>query len=201
MRKSRLSLIIAGVILLSFGIAYGQPLSNEQIVISSVKAAVDSEVTGDSTHTLQITVKAAELDRLVGDGLYDGLRDKYGKAIYLSSLDPQLLSLNYDILGFDFSYKKGQSRGFFKSHKIARDFRCQLRININGGPDSKLILSQGISVSYHDEIEPSDLNYVKSRRIPELAPSAPGSGWSRYAEPSLVIASVGTLVYLFFANR
>lgn len=203
MRKSNISQVIAGLILIVafVSIAFSQPLSNEQIVISSVKVAVSNAVTGDSNYTLQVAVKAGEIERLVGDGIYDALVEKYRKPVYLTPLDSQMVTVNYDVQGIDFSYKKGASRGLLKGHKIARDFRCQLRINIQRGSSLESRDYHDIAVKFHDEIEPSDLNFVNSRRIPELAPAAPGSGWSRFAEPALVIASVGTLVYLFFANR
>jgi hypothetical protein len=178
----------------------GQPLTNEQIVLSTVKQAVAEKVTGDTSLGIQVTVKSGELERLIGDGIRDGLQDKFGQPIYLTELDPRRLTINYEILGFDFTYKKGHSRGFLKSNKIARDLRCQVRLSIDNTATG-ISISHEISAIYHDEIEPADLNYAKSRTIPELSPAAPGSGWSRYAEPSLVIASVGTLVYLFFANR
>jgi hypothetical protein len=196
LRKNSLLLVIAGGILLVLeSVVYCQPLSNEQIVINSVKAAVAKEIPVDSTMSLKIAMPDEELGKLVGDGISEALQGQINPG------DPSEINLTYEVMGFDFSYKKGKSLGFLKSHQIARDFRCQLHIAFRVNSGSELLRSQEITVAYHDEIRPSDLNFVKSRRIPELAPVPPGSGWSRYAEPSLVIASIGTLVYLFFANR
>jgi hypothetical protein len=202
LKKAKILFFIAGLIFLSaFRVAVsGQPLSNEQIVLTTVKQAVAEKITGDTSFIVQVEVKSGELEKLIGDGIRDGLRNKFGQPIYLTELDPQKLTLSFNISGFDFTYKKGHSRGFLKSNKIARDLRCQVRLSIDNTATGISNFHEILAI-YHDEIEPSDLNYVKSHSIPELALAAPGSGWSRYAEPSLVIASVGTLVYLFFANR
>lgn len=202
MKKAKMPTLIAGLILAVIWSIdlFSQPLSNEQIVISTIRQAVAEKVPADTSHSMQIVEKAGELERLIGDCILDGLHDKFRKAIYILESDSQKLTIDYAVLAFDFTYKKGGSRGFLKSNKIARDLRCQIRLNIDNAA-AGVSNSHEISAIYHDEIEPSDLTYVKSRRIPELAPAAPGSGWSRYVEPSLVIASVGTLVYLFFANR
>jgi len=202
LRKAKLLILFAGLIITAvWNVAFsGQPLTNEQIVLSTVKQAVADKVPGDTSVIVQIEVKSGELERLIGDGIRDGLQDKFRQAINPGEIDPQKLTINYEMLGFDFTYKKGHSRGFLKSNKVARDLRCQVRLSIDNGASGNSN-SHEISAFYHDEIEPADLNYAKSRTIPELSPAAPGSGWSRYAEPSLVIASVGTLVYLFFANR
>jgi len=142
-----------------------------------------------------------EFVMLCRDGIAEGLRDKYRQVFIDSIPDDHYLGLTYGILGTDFKYSKGSSRGMFKSRRIKREFRLQLRINIKGSLDNAVLDSYDIPVNYRDEIEPSMQDYVRSRKLEELAPKDPGSGWSRYVEPALVISTVGVLVYLFFANR
>jgi hypothetical protein len=183
--------------------ASASPSSNEQVIINAVRAGVDSLLgkTGDMGAEVRVVADSGGLRRLIAEGIADGLRDKYNRILIGGGSDSLSDILTYDILGFAFDYEKGSSRGFLRGRKIKREMLCELRINIQGGPTGILRHSQNMSVAYADEIEHSDLRFVNSREIPELAPEPPGSGWSRFGEPALVTASVGALVYLFFANR
>ena len=201
MSKIRILLIIGGMVATIWSVGFcGQPLTNEQLIIAAVKQAVQENIVADPSLVIQCQSRDGGIEKLIGDGIVEGASGKFGKLLYTSSPDSSNPSLQYYISGFEFTYKKGKSRGFLKSNRIARDLRCQLRISFSN-QTSGILNSQDISVNYHDEIEPTDLNYVKSRNIQELAPPDPGSRWSKYAEPFLVVASVGTLVYLFFSNR
>lgn len=200
MIRNKLSSVFI-VLLLLHGAASAQPPTNEQLIITAVKAAVEKEIPADPSSGVRIIGGGEGKARLFEQGIADGLRSKYGLVAIGQTGDSLFKNVNYDIQGFEFGYEKGSSRGFLRNRRVIRHFRCQLRITIQDNPDGVLLASRDIGIDISDQIEPSDLEYVKSRDIPELAPEPPGSGWSRIAEPALVIASVGALVYLFFANR
>jgi len=52
-----------------------------------------------------------------------------------------------------------------------------------------------------DLIRRSMASSVNNKTYSFLSPSLPDDPQSRYMEPALVVAVVGGLVYLFFANR
>lgn len=193
-----LSLFLAAVISVS---AQSQPISNEQLVISSIKQAIVTEYPQAPGPMIQVMMGSGSLDSLIADGIADGLQARSAQVLLDGPRDAAWQGLRFDLLGFDFNYKKGDSRGFLRSRKIKRELNCQLRIitmnAVSGGLDDSRLLT----VDFTDQIEPGMVRLVRSRAIPELAPDSPGSGWSKYLEPAVVVGSVGALVYLFFANR
>jgi hypothetical protein len=200
--KTRLLISLSSLFAIAlFEMARAQPSTNEQMVTDAVEAQVDESFEGDSGRALLIIPGQPELDILVAGAIADAMRHKYPQVMLASSPSPSADNLTFDIQGFDFRFRKGASRGFLKAHKIKRELQGQLRITIKSGTDGQLREVKDIPFSSTDVIEPGWAKYVDSRSIPELAPLAPSSSWSRYVEPALVITAVGTLVYLFFANR
>lgn len=199
--KSSLLLPATIFLLLSGPFAAGQTLSNERVVISAVRSAVDGGLSGDSTAAVRVVSDEEGLRGIFATGIAEGIMNKFSRVMIAPSPDTNSLNLFFEIYGFDFDYGKGGSRGFLRARRIRRQLGCELSITMKSGVDGTLLDIKRLAVSYGDEVEPSSVRVINSRHIPELAPEAPGSGWSRYAEPSLVIATVGVLVYMFFANR
>jgi hypothetical protein len=193
-----LSLIYA---MMMIGVARAQPPTNEQMVTDAVEAQVEKSLERDSARALLIIPGQTQLDILIAGAIANPMRRKYPQVMLSSSPSPAADNLTFDIQGFDFRFARGASRGFLKAHRIKRELRGQLRITIKSGMDGQLREVKDIPFSYTDAIEPGWAKYVNSRTISELAPPVPTSSWSRYVEPALVISAVGTLVYLFFANR
>ncbi len=192
------SLLLAFI---GFTSVWSQPVTNEQIVVNSVREQITQGIEKDSAAALLIISGEKDLEILIAGAIADAMRSKYPQVLLSSTLAPNADNLQFDLQGFDFSFSKGASRGFLKAHKIKRQLQAQLRITIRSGMDGQLREVKDFSVAYNDVIDPAWAKYVNSRNIPELAPQAPASGWSRYVEPTLVIGAVGALVYLFFANR
>jgi hypothetical protein len=202
--KSRFSVIIFLILFLQFvdiAIVHSQPPTNEQLVVSAVKEEIDKSLSKDSASVLMVISGKKELEVLIGGAIADAMRSKYPQVLMDSTPSPNADNLTFDIQGFDFSFHKGASRGFLKAHKIRRQLQAQLRITISSGLDRQLRDMKDIEFYRSDTIEPVWAKYVSSRNIAELSPQAPASSWSRFVEPTLVIAAVGALVYLFFANR
>jgi hypothetical protein len=201
MRNKLLMPLSAVCMIALFEMARAQPPTNEQIVTDAVKEQVDRSFKGDSAPALLVISDQSELDFLAAGAIADAMRNKYPQVMLASSPAALADNLTFDIQGFDFRFRKGASRGFLRAHKIKRELQGQLRITIKSGMEGQLRDVKDVPFSYNDVIEPEWAKYVNSRTIPELAPAPPVSSWSRFVEPSLAIAAVGTLVYLFFANR
>ncbi len=176
-------------------------LTNEQIVISSVREAAEKAMRSHKLNKIQLSIATSGIERPVSNGIAEALKS-LGAEVVADAIDSESTNdLNYDVLGFDFDYEKGASRGFLRRPMIKREFAARIRITMSRSIEGSILGFDEIAVSYVDNIDPRFIDLVKSRDILELAPDLPGSGWTKIAEPVIVTAAIGGLVYLFFANR
>ncbi len=181
--------------------ASANPLTNEQMVISSVRDGVFEDLKQLDLKSVRLDLNANGLKKTVAGGIVEGLKNA-GVDVYNADLSDTVgYELRFDIMGFDFSYKNGKSRGFLRKRMINRVFDSIIRITVIELENGAVRLLKDISISSSDQIDPELVQLVRSREIPELAPTQPSSGWSRLIEPAVVSVAVGALVYLFFANR
>lgn len=181
--------------------AQKQVLTNEQVVISAVREAAEKTMRDNGLDKIQIDMAKSGINRPISYGIADALRS-LGVEVFAGGLSEEPINdLKYDVLGFDFDYRKGGSRGFLRKPMIKREFAARLRITISKSNAGRISSFEDIVVSYIDNIDPKFSDLVKSRDIPELAPDLPGSGWTKIVEPVVVTAAIGGIVYLFFANR
>lgn len=179
--------------------AQNKVLTNEQVVINSVREAVlQSSCCGD-LGDIHIPLAKTGILRPVSYGLADGLR-LLGNSVETEA-GGAATEVNYDVLGFDFDYDKGSSLGFMRKPMIKRIFDARIRISARRAGDGAIIKTNDLAIAYVDEVDPESALLIRSLDIPELSPNPPGSLWSTIAEPVVVTAAVGGLVYLFFANR
>lgn len=175
--------------------------TNEEVVISSVRAAVEETMRGQKLDRIQMNMAKSGIDGPVSNGIAEALRS-LGIKVFAGGNDAGSANgLDYDLLGFDFNYRKGTSRGFLRKPMIRREFEARLRITVTESIKGPISSFEDVAVSYVDNIDPRFANLVRSRDIPELAPDLPGSGWTKVVEPVVVTAAIGGIVYLFFANR
>jgi hypothetical protein len=175
--------------------------TNEEVVISSVREAAEKTMGNHRLDKIHMRMAESGIDRPISYGIAEALRS-LGAEVFGGGGGGELTnSLTYDVLGFDFGYGKGASRGFLRKPMIKREFSARLRITISESIEGAILSLDDIAVSYVDDIEPRFADLVKSRDIPELAPDISGSNWTKIVEPVVVTAAVGGLVYLFFANR
>lgn len=181
--------------------AQKQVLTNEQVVILSVREAALKTMRDYELGRIHMNLADSGIERPISSGIAEALKS-LGIDVFAGGISAELSGkLNYSILGFDFSYGKGASRGFLKKPMIKRELAARLRITIDKSIDGPILSFEDIVVDYADNIDPRFADLVKSRDIPELAPALPGSGWTKVAEPVVVTAVIGGIVYLFFANR
>jgi hypothetical protein len=175
--------------------------TNEEMVVSSVREAARETMANHRLDKVHMNMAESGIDRPISYGIAEALRSLGAEVFTGGNDDRSANSLTYDVLGFDFDYGRGASRGFLRKPMIKREFAARLRISISESVGGAILSLDDIAVSYVDDIEPRFADLVKSRDIPELAPDIPGSNWTKIVEPVVVTAAVGGLVYLFFANR
>ncbi len=202
--KFPIKLILAAITMIVWPISISaQKLipTNEEVVISSVREAAEKTLRSHRLDKIQMDMAESGIDRPISNGIAEALRSLGVEVFAGGGSGESMNSLSYDVLGFDFDYGKGASRGFLRKPMIKREFAARLRITISKSIEGAILSLDDIGVSYVDDIEPRFADLVKSRDIPELAPDISGSNWTKIVEPVVVTAAVGGLVYLFFANR
>ena len=198
---SRIFKITIPVFLMMVLTAQAQVLSNEQVVIAAVRNHAEHEFTEFGFSAVQMKMAEGGINRLISNGLAEAFRAKDIQVVTRENQDFSGRQLLYDLLGFDFSYENGRSRGFMKRRMLKRIFSARLRITLKNLDDGSILTFKDLAISYSDQIDPEFIDLVKSRHIPDLAPEVPPRGWAKFAEPIIVTTAVGALVYLFFANR
>ena len=189
------------IILILFGVsASAEVITNEEVVIDAAADGVASNFADPGFKTVSIVVSDGDISDLVGTGLAEGFENIGVNVVGNDQPDSAVQYAECDVLGFDFRYRHGDSRGFLRKRMIKREFSARLKFTLY---DSRRSISEirDMSLNYVDQIDPGLIDLVKSRSIEELDPPVPSSGMQRFIEPIVVTATVGGLVFLFFANR
>lgn len=181
--------------------AGAQIITNEQVVATAAREAVESNFQSMRSGNISINVVEDEISRPVAIGLKEGF-EHLGFEVFANDVPSiEVQYVECDVLGFEFKYEKGDSRGFLRKRMIRRKFQAALKLTFSDTRDRSISEIKDITLSYEDQISPKWGDLVKSRKIPELDPPFPSSGMKKVAEPVIVTAAVGALIYLFFANR
>jgi hypothetical protein len=176
-------------------------ITNEQAVVRAAREGVENNFQALDSGALSIDVVDDEISRPVEIGLAEGF-ENLGLHIVRNDDGPEeVQGVVCDVLGFEFKYENGESRGFLRKRKIKREFTAVLKLTFTNTVEKSIEGSRDITISFEDQINPEWADLVKSRKIPELDPPLPSSGLKQVAEPVIVTAAVGALIYLFFANR
>lgn len=178
-----------------------QVITNEQVVIEAARMGVEGNFKSSKFTSIGIEVSESEISGPVASGLTEGFRNLGINVVGNGKADSAVQHIDCDILGFEFKYQSGDSRGFLRKRKIKRGFKAVLKLTLLSARDSSVSEIKDINISYEDQIDSKLADLVKSRNIPALDPPFPSSGFKKIAEPVIVTAAVGALIYLFFANR
>ncbi len=201
MRKIGILSLFIAVFPLWLTPAGAQIITNEQVVATAAREAVESNFQSLESGNIRIEVLDDEISRPVAIGLKEGF-ENLGFEVFAN--DAPSINVQYvecDVLGFEFKYENGDSRGFLRKRMIRRKFMAALKLTFSDKQDKSISEIKDITLSYEDQINPKWGDLVKSRKIAELDPPFPSSGMIKIAEPVIVTAAVGALIYLFFANR
>jgi hypothetical protein len=194
-------LVIFSIVLLSFSMVQAQtPATNEQFILNAVENSASNlfDSLGVKNASIYVVDKTG-LPGLVVDGFKAALLKRGAR--FIDSNDESFsdyIKLDISLSAFEFAYKNGKSRGFFRKPYIKRNVIGQVQVNIEGGGITYL---QFRDFGETDEVDPAFTNYIGSVRYNQLSPDPPGRGVMKYVEPLAVTATVGGLIYLFFINR
>jgi hypothetical protein len=201
LKKVRNYSIAAIAFFILSGSAGAQVITNEQAVANAAREGVLTNFQDLKPGNINIRVLDNDITRPVAIGLSEGFE---GLGFVVFGNDESLNNVQYlecDILGFEFKYENGDSRGFLRKRMIRRKFIAALKLTFMKAEDKHISGIKDITISFEDQINPEWGDLVKSRKIPALDPPFPSSGLVRVVEPVIVTSAVGALVYLFFANR
>jgi hypothetical protein len=186
---------------LPLSLVSSQVITNEQVVIEAGRSGVVDNSTALKFTDIVVEVSESEISRPVEIGLTEGFESLGINVVGNDRADSALQYVKCDILGFEFKYENGDSRGFLRKRMIRREFRAVLKLTFSDARNKSVSEIKDMNISYEDQINPALANLVKSRKISALAPPFPSSGMKKVVEPVIVTAAAGVLIYLFFANR
>lgn len=195
------NLLLITLILLPLSTVWPQVITNEQAVIGAARSGVEENFKSSRFASLAIDVLESEISRPVSIGLTEGFSSLGIDVVGNATADSALQYLECDVLGFEFKYENGDSRGFLRKRMLRRKFKAVIKMTFSDSRERSVSETRDINISYEDQINPALAELVKSRNIAALDPAFPSSGMKKIAEPIIVTAAVGALIYLFFANR
>jgi hypothetical protein len=174
-------------------------LSNEQLLTDAVDRALSGFLDSLAVTPGSFLVSSATgLDEIAGEGAKSAfLQAGWTINSPTDSTSGSMVNASIRFSAYQFGYTKGRSRGFWKRPFIKRTLACQVAIGISG----RFNYVGFRDIIYNDQILYGQANNVASPRYNQLAPEVPRLGASRFVEPVAVAATVGGLIYLFFASR
>ena len=201
MKIRKTARFIPFIILFAFVIAEGQVVTNEQAVIEASRKCVEENLVSAISGFAVVKVAENEISHPVEIGLTEGFEKLGINVIGNDTASGDVQQIECNILGFDFKYKKGSSRGFLRKKMIKREFTAAIKLTFSNTRNRSVSRFEDLTLHYEDQLSPDLIDLVKSRNIPALDPSPPSSNLKQFVEPVVVTAAVGALIYLFFANR
>ena len=202
MKKAVNISIILLLIIGLYTVVYGQEpvITNEEAVVNSVEKAIYGKLSAYGKSSLYINSADKGINQPISQGIINAAK-KGGMRVYLDETKAADYQVLYDVLGFEFKYENGSSRGFLRDKKIRRNLNTLLRLTLKTTDDGEVAMLDDLRVVFEDEIDPGYFDYVSSDDIPSLSPLPPKSTVKKIAEPVVMTTAIGALVFLFFANR
>jgi hypothetical protein len=174
-------------------------ISNEQLLAEASKRAASVLFDSLNITTGTFTISSERgIDEIVAGGVIDALQKNNCLLANLeTSLGDSIVTVKVRLSALQFTYQKGESRGFWKKPYVKRSLIGQMAVILSG----KYNYSGFRDIAASDQVLFGQLNIMASPKYNQLAPEIPRLGASRFVEPLAVAASVGGLIYLFFASR
>jgi hypothetical protein len=110
-------------------------------------------------------------------------------------------SLFYRIIELSLDYPEIKRKGFFGKRFVTRRATLNFSFRLEDNETGKVLWSKRDKDQRSDLITRSMVKSLSNESYPILSPSLPQDSQSSLIEPALVVAVVGGLIYLFFANR
>lgn len=114
---------------------------------------------------------------------------------------PKAWSLFYRIIEMNLSYPQVKRKGFFGPKWLTRKANLNVSFRLEEKQSGKVLWSKRETEERSDTVEKQTIKYLNNDSYSFLSPPLPEDSQAKYIEPALVAAVVGSLIYLFFANR
>jgi hypothetical protein len=114
---------------------------------------------------------------------------------------PESRSLFYRIIEMSLEYPKIDRKGFLGKRMVARKASLNLSFKLEDDEIGEVIWVGRGKDERSDRVKKSAVKSLNNESYAFLSPALPQDAQSRFVEPALVVAVVGGLIYLFFANR
>jgi len=185
------------------------PPSNEEFLRESLRSLLGRTFDDFPQAGSKLLLLKAEEDHpanwLLEDELVSYLLSSNYK-VALHSTEPnnnlsESQSLFYRIIEMSLNYPKVKRKGFLGARLVTRKALLNLSFRLEDNATGKVLWTKRGKEERSDLIKKSMIKSVNNQSYPFLSPSLPDDPQSRFIEPTLVVAVVGGLIYLFFANR
>ena len=185
------------------------PPSNEEFLRESLRSLLGRTFDDFPQAGSKLLLLKAEEDHpanwLLEDELVSYLLSSNYK-VALHSTEPnnnlsESQSLFYRIIEMSLNYPKVKRKGFLGARLVTRKASLNLSFRLEDNATGKVLWTKRGKEERSDLIKKSMIKSVNNQSYPFLSPSLPDDPQSRFIEPALVVAVVGGLIYLFFANR
>ena len=185
------------------------PPSNEEFLRESVRSLLGRTFDDfPPAFSKPLLLKAEEnhpANWLLQDELVSYLLSlNYQVVLHATEPDENLLeswALFYRIIEMSLDYPKTKRKGFFGTRLVTRKTSLNLSFRLEDNATGKVLWTKRGKEERTDLIKKSRIKSVNNQSYSFLSPSLPDDPQSKFIEPALVVAVVGGLIYLFFANR
>jgi hypothetical protein len=185
------------------------PPSNEEFLRSSIRSLLQHTFTSfPADESKSLVVKSEDehpADWLLKDELVSYLRS-LNREVILRPADrgsgvEESQFLFYRIIDMSLSYPQVKRKGFLGGRILTRRAGLNLSFRLEDRATGKVLWAERAKEENSDLVKRGMAGSLNNKIYPFLSPSLPDDLQSRFVEPALVVAVVGGLVYLFFANR
>ena len=185
------------------------PPSNEEFLRESIRSLLGRSFADFPQAFSKFLLLKAEEDHpanwlLEGELVSYLLSSNYQVALHSTEPNSNLLesqSLFYRIIEMSLEYPKVKRKGFFGERIVTRKAWLNLSFRLEDNATGRVLWTKRGKEERSDLIKKNKIKSINNQSYPFLSPSLPGDSQSRFIEPALVVAVVGGLIYLFFANR
>jgi hypothetical protein len=108
--------------------------------------------------------------------------------------------LYYRVVDLDLIYLSSRRKHLFGPLLVHREARLRLLMHL-GKDDGEILWTGEAQRTKEDWVPAKMLEYVEGESLPFISPQLKPDGWSRIAEPALLSAVVGGLIYLFYTTQ
>jgi len=108
--------------------------------------------------------------------------------------------LRYRVVDLDLHYTTTRRKHLFGPQLVARQVHLHILLRLDG-QDGEVLWTEEVEGTKEDWILAKMQDVVEREPLPFTPPQLKTDGWNRLAEPALLSAVVGGLIYLFYSTQ